>query len=38
MDIRGYGPVKMEAVAKVQKETEELLRLLKSSISESRAA
>jgi len=38
MDIRGYGPVKMEAVAKVQKETEDLLRLLKTSISESRAA
>ncbi len=38
MDIRGYGPVKLEAVAKVQKETEDLLRLLKSSISERRAA
>ena len=24
MDIRGYGPVKMEAVAKVQKETEDI--------------
>ncbi|MGE9007604.1 indolepyruvate ferredoxin oxidoreductase family protein [Leptospira interrogans] len=38
MDIRGYGPVKLEAVAKVQKETEGLFRLLKSSISERRAA
>ncbi|MGH6643126.1 MAG: DUF6537 domain-containing protein, partial [Bradyrhizobium sp.] len=38
MDIRGYGPVKMQAVAKVQKETEDLFRLLKSSTSESRAA
>jgi indolepyruvate ferredoxin oxidoreductase len=38
MDIRGYGPVKMEAVLQVQKETEELLRLLKSSTPESRAA
>jgi indolepyruvate ferredoxin oxidoreductase len=39
MDIRGYGPVKMEAVAKVQKETEDLLRLLKSTPTpESRAA
>ncbi|MBR1225783.1 MULTISPECIES: indolepyruvate ferredoxin oxidoreductase family protein [unclassified Bradyrhizobium] len=38
MDIRGYGPVKLEAVAKVQKETEDLFRLLKSSISERRAA
>ncbi|MBR1147901.1 indolepyruvate ferredoxin oxidoreductase family protein [Bradyrhizobium sp. AUGA SZCCT0431] len=38
MDIRGYGPVKTEAVAKVQKETEDLLRLLKSSTPESRAA
>ncbi|MBR1153305.1 indolepyruvate ferredoxin oxidoreductase family protein [Bradyrhizobium sp. JYMT SZCCT0428] len=38
MDIRGYGPVKLEAVAKVQKETEDLLRLLKSSMSERRAA
>ena len=38
MDIRGYGPVKMQAVAKVQKETEELARLLMSSTPESRAA
>jgi indolepyruvate ferredoxin oxidoreductase len=38
MDIRGYGPLKMQAVAKVQKETEDLLRLLKSSTSERRAA
>ena len=38
MEIRGYGPVKMQAVAKVQKETEELVRLLKSSMPESRAA
>jgi indolepyruvate ferredoxin oxidoreductase len=38
MDIRGYGPVKMQAMAKVQKETEEMVRLLKSSIPESRAA
>jgi len=38
MDIRGYGPVKLEAVAKVQKETEDWLRLLKSSIPEKRAA
>jgi indolepyruvate ferredoxin oxidoreductase len=38
MDIRGYGPVKMEAVAKVQKETEDLLHLLRSSTPESRAA
>ncbi|MBR1187771.1 indolepyruvate ferredoxin oxidoreductase family protein [Bradyrhizobium sp. AUGA SZCCT0160] len=38
MDIRGYGPVKLEAVAKVQKETEDLVRLLKSSPPERRAA
>jgi indolepyruvate ferredoxin oxidoreductase len=38
MDIRGYGPVKMQAVAKVQKETADLIRLLKSSIHERRAA
>jgi indolepyruvate ferredoxin oxidoreductase len=38
MDIRGYGPVKIQAVAKVQRETEELVRLLKSSTPESRAA
>jgi indolepyruvate ferredoxin oxidoreductase len=38
MDIRGYGPVKLAAVAKVQKETEDLVRLLKSSMPESRAA
>ena len=38
MDIRGYGPVKMQAVAKVQKETEELVRLLKSPTPASRAA
>ena len=38
MDIRGYGPVKMQAVAKVQKETEDLVRLLKSSMHENRAA
>jgi len=38
MDIRGYGPVKMQAVAKVQKETEEMVRLLNSSMHESRAA
>jgi indolepyruvate ferredoxin oxidoreductase len=38
MDIRGYGAVKMAAVTKVQKETENLIRLLKSPISESRAA
>ena len=38
MDIRGYGPVKMQAVAKVQKETEDLARLLMSSIAERRAA
>jgi indolepyruvate ferredoxin oxidoreductase len=38
MDIRGYGPVKLAAIAKVQKETEDLVRLLKSSMPESRAA
>lgn len=38
MDIRGYGPVKMQAVTKVQKETEELVLLLKSSMPASRAA
>lgn len=38
MDIRGYGPVKTEAVTKVKQETEDLIRLLKSSMSESRAA
>jgi indolepyruvate ferredoxin oxidoreductase len=38
MDIRGYGPVKMEAVAKVQMQTEDMLRLLKSPTPESRAA
>jgi indolepyruvate ferredoxin oxidoreductase len=38
MDIRGYGPVKTAAVAKVRKETEDWLRLLKSPITESRAA
>jgi indolepyruvate ferredoxin oxidoreductase len=38
MDIRGYGPVKLAAVAKVRKETEELVHLLKSSITQSRAA
>jgi indolepyruvate ferredoxin oxidoreductase len=38
MDIRGYGPVKMQAVSKVRKEIEELVLLLKSSSPESRAA
>lgn len=38
MDIRGYGPVKMQAVAKVQKETDDMVRLVKSSKPESRAA
>ena len=38
MDIRGYGPVKMQAVAKVQKETDDMVRLLKSWMSERRAA
>ncbi len=38
MDIRGYGPVKMQAVTKVQKETADLIHLLNASMQESRAA
>jgi len=38
MDIRGYGPVKLQAVTKVQKETADLIHLLSTSMQESRAA